>query len=220
MTSISVKRAGLSRFWDQDDLAEVQAHHAGLAEPELDPDERAYQIAMLVDYHGYSLTDVGAMLGITRERVRQIARKAGAVGSGSEFREWDGDLNEFVGVSGKVIRERVKRMFIRTREQAKADTYVLHCEQMCDDVDDLRACAEALGRNPNIAEVADWLGVDRVSWQSMVGGRWSHRRSRMRDGRMRTVMDCTYAEGMNRLWYAAGFRTRPRGGCFADISLD
>lgn len=105
MTNVrNPSQLGFTDKWDVDDLASVtEAHreiYAGLKgrTDSISTIPGAIQsIQRLLDM-GYSLTDIGAMLGVTRERVRQwcaqyaLQRRAK---KGAMFRLWDEGLGQF-----------------------------------------------------------------------------------------------------------------------------
>ena len=191
---------GWSLNWSPDDLVEVTAFHRALPEPDLSPEERGRQIAALVDEQGYSLTDIGAMLGITKERVRQIARQYGARSSGAAYRRWSDRAGQFVFATEDEVANHI-RSAVGRRTAAE---YLEHRRQkvygrMLEDVEAVQAVASRIERAPTPPEVAAASGTRLAVWYSSVGIRWGYGRG------------ATYRQAINRLWCAAGFDQVPDG---------
>lgn len=145
------------------DSAEVRAFHR----PFYDEWRRRHRtedlrngIASLLEEHGYTMTDVSVMLGLTRERVRQfVARWGLVVGSKytTAYRVWDDEANRFrpVAVAEYQRVERQKRTqararWRRDRQRAMADR--------------LWALAGELGYTPTVGEFATaWFGREMPS---------------------------------------------------------
>lgn len=166
------------------------------SDPEFVPSLR-----LLIERERYSLTDVGMMFGVSRERARQWCKQYGitpldsrtAVGLMGVVRIWDDEANRFVPVRKQVAREYKRTL----RRQEQLDVRAAKRQAIVERVITLR---RTLGRDPTVQEIAE-IVAGRMSCSGECGaclrGAWG--------GNM------SYAAAVSAIRKAAGIQPRPRG---------
>lgn len=152
-------------------------------------EDRAQGLQELI-WYGYSLTDIGIMLGISRERVRQIAERFGLErpyeAHGALCRMWDDEAQQFVPVT----TEELGVVGYGKAQRAEADE--IH-EKLMEDVAALRRAAEKIDP-PRMRDLEEERGV---YWPS-IAYRWGY-------------PGVSYAEAARRLWSRVGSEPRAVG---------
>lgn len=176
------------------------------ANPELEPSLR-----LLLEEQRYSITDVGMMFGISRERVRQWAVKFGIQQNGyhrhNHSRVWDDERNTFRPVLAPEYHATMKAI---PRQRKRQERIARHEAARARIVAVLKACAERLGRTPTVIEAWEAVsGTHRDTWPvslhqgyaaGMLTGLWVGGQRRSRKGVMAQI------------WTATGLQPRPVGG--------
>lgn len=148
-------------------------------------------LGRLTNEHGYSLTDVGIFLGVSRERVRQWVNSAGIPAKrGAQKRIWNDDQNRFVTVDStaeydRIVRDRstVLAYDDRRKKRRRIARWILI------------ELGEDLGRVPGHVDLADAFGI-KAPW-------------------LNGLLGIQRKEGYDLLWRKAGYPERPqyhRGG--------
>lgn len=115
---------------------------------------------------GYGMDEIGVMFGVSRERVRQWAKRYGltaqfrALGKGTKPRVWDPEQNQFVPITWgatkqKQASERSLRYWAMVEQRRRAGRRK--------DLATLKALAERLGDTPTLEEYSEALGF---GWQA------------------------------------------------------
>lgn len=194
----AIARRGHSLQWDRDDRDEVREYHRQLRRKRgrMDSARRARSIQRLYD-QGYCPTDVSVMIGLSRERVRQINDEYDLRPprqKGSLPRLWDDDEERFVAVSpekfgtvcyrAEVRRRRIEREKERFRRRLKHMRAIWKLQSR-------------LGRSPTIGEITDEVGK---AWPQ-VARAWGYRP----DGGL------SYNQAGDLMYQAAGAEKYDRG---------
>ncbi len=142
---------------------------------------------------GYSKTDIGTMIGVGRERVRQWVQEYGLRGNnlhGSMCRVWSDEMNSFVPISTEDMIELLRK----TGEQIRRRKFVRQRkERRREHVRALRLLAEELGQSPTANELASFLGYYSKSSGALMGY-WVYRQDQ----------PGSHAKACSRLYRAAG----------------
>lgn len=170
MTITNVESArqalGLSSEWVREDREAVESHHRSLfrdlkkhhgVQSPADIPGFISSIQHLHDY-GYSLTDIGAIVGVTRERVRQWfdeydeLERLDDIGGGPRstalYRLWSDELNCFVPITDEELIEAANR-----RREALDRRHLKH--RVHGLLTHLRDLADRLGRTPSMFDIND-----------------------------------------------------------------
>lgn len=182
-----------------DDVRAVQAFHAPLFKRwkkrhgltwglTKDRDFRE-SLQRLHDY-GYSMTDISAMWGVSRERARQWFEEMGLErhDDHASVRVWDDELELFLPVTKEEYEKRAAAARRANR---------IHAALMAD-VAMVQEVAAELGRTPILADLAEYMYGDR-RYPIAAAHRWGY------------GSDCNYTEAMDRLYDAAGLE-KPSSG--------
>ena len=162
-------------------------------------------LTSLISDHGYSLLDVGLMLGVTRERVRQWAKRIGIPERGANYRAWDEAAQRFVTV-GDGYKWEYERQAKRARTKKQRGTtwgdfaakrrrvavWVLRDLREFGDNPCLVDLVEAFGKVPSATVTPTFVGGLGIGLY----------RNRPPWNGVRT--------GLDALWAEAGFAERPK----------
>lgn len=109
----------------------------------------------LLIHEGYGLTDIALMFGLSRERVRQKARRLGIVYTGgTKPRVWDDRLGRFR--FRELAEQRAEqRLLLRVKFEHRLGA------RRAKQVEALRALYAEFGRTPTLGEVADRCGFEK-----------------------------------------------------------
>jgi hypothetical protein len=146
----------------------------------------------------YSVTDIGIMFGVSRERVRQWCRKYSIRPRfyGTRPRIWDNALGRFRGRARSELEGDLHKR-IRSREKLEAHHRRFKLRQK--DKQTLMSLAIKLGRSPSTKELTAALGYPwhglTYRWGWAYGG----------NGR------CTQAQALHRLYRTCGLQVRAVG---------
>lgn len=117
-------------------------------------------LRLLLDSERYSLTDIGMMFGVSRERVRQLCARMG-LGIGGEWRGlnhirvWDDRANRFRPQSRGAFNKKVARSQADQRSvERKRKSIESRAAQRAEVVAHARRLVVELGRAPTMYEVA------------------------------------------------------------------
>ena len=160
--------------------------------------------ARLLGQQGYGMEDIAAMFGVSRSRLDQLVRKAGAVSAKpgrrgrilgipkyTRRRLFDVALGRFVPMPQiaeyKQTLDTHRRQTMREHRQAVLVT-------------GLRALADRLGRTPTTSEVTEAFGC---AWQK-------NAKAFMPKGY--TLLDCTESVGLHDWFAHSGLQVRDTGG--------
>lgn len=194
----AITRRGHTLEWDGEARDEVREHHRQIRRMrgQMDAGQRARRIQRLYD-QGYCPTDVSVMLGLSRERVRQINDEYDLQPprqKGSLPRLWDDEKQRFVAVSpekfGEVCYRAERRRRRLEREKERFQTRLKHMRAIW-------KLQSRLGRSPTLGEVADEVGK---SWPQMARA-WGYRQ----DGGL------SYNKASDLMYQAAGAEKYDRG---------
>src|SRR3990167_930866 len=175
---------------------ELRGWYPGMQDP-WDPVVLIPNLRALAE-QGYTLNDIGVMLGVSQERVRQLYAQYGV-------------SRPYRGVTGRLWHEATAR-FVPVRAKAKCAVVRRQCrhrrtEQIAEDqrrmADTLKTLAQELGRTPTLQEFAGrWAGrvVERYRVGPLIRLRWFHSAKR------------GYGEATKALYTAAGLMVRALGG--------
>jgi hypothetical protein len=147
-------------------------------------------LARLTNEHGYSLTDVAIFLGISRERVRQLANASGIrIRRGGKMRIWDNEQNRFVLCENTADYHRRVEL---ASDPLGGDRVTEKRRRIARWV--LLDLGEMLGRTPVHMDLADAFNLSA--------------------GRLNGIMGISNRHGSitkqcNDLWRRAGFKNRP-----------
>lgn len=197
---------GLSREWTREEREAVREAHDGLLEewkrehsngsrsiadiPGLLP-----SVQRLLD-QGYCISDIGDMLGITRERVRQWCEEhdldRSNAPNGSAFRVWDPGLGRFRAATTEEVGRRIGRAKKRQAEKGRAE--VVH-GRLREDIQALRDVA----REHDLPTLNRMERVRGKHYQTVLR-RWADIHG-----------EESYAVGADRLYRTAGVRQPEQG---------
>jgi hypothetical protein len=194
---------GLSKCLTKDDVAlikEVAPYwHAYKLEHQIAEDltdtRLGEALRELIHEHGYNLSDIAIMFGVSRERVRQWCGQHGVdhrcpPGRASSFRMWDAERLRFVPCS----LEEYMTAVLATKRDARLNSQTeKRASQRLADVARVQTVGSTLGRAPYYAEVFD-------EPCAIIAQHW-------RDSRDNII---TYSLALDILWLAAGY-ARPDG---------
>lgn len=158
--------------------------------------DRAERIALMTARYlaGDTLQTIGAAFGVSRERVRQLLRKAGVDAIHRPCKTW-----QPLDVAGARWRAAGRRKGYITSYLAEPRRRAKRRELR----DQLVALARVLGRTPTSADIAAILGYGATELAGRVARYWSGRPGRTRQP--------DYANAMRRWYRAAGLRRWPPG---------
>lgn len=112
-------------------------------------------LRLLLEDNGYSYTDVAAWLGLSKERIRQLANKAGIFAPHAKHRVWDDDANRFVCVGDKLQYDRVAAEELKARRRRERNhTLALRWDRA---IMFVRSFAAEHGRPPVLKEMCSAL---------------------------------------------------------------
>ena len=219
---------GLRISWNREDREACHAAHKVARQQiaELDrggerqPEWYYESLRSLVE-QGYSLTDIGVMVGVSRESIRQHMVRYGwwspteflgdraDSGTYACFRIWDDRQDRFVPVSATELEARiasVEHNLVKARRR-KNLTRVRREQVMT-----LRKLAADLGRTPTVRELGAelWPDLPVTHWTPKLSRYW---RGAGRVHTNRVPAARSHERGMDVLWRVAGFRFRPHGQC-------
>ena len=119
----------------------------------------------LIEDHGYGLTFVALMLGVSTERVRQWSNRIGIKRSkGSQHRIWDDTVNRFVAVGGVKDYRKIKTAASGPRAMARKRSEKRRRVALWV----LKDLAEDLGRAPFHSDLADAYNLDQPLLNGML----------------------------------------------------
>ena len=112
-------------------------------------------LRLLLEDNGYSYIDVGSWLGLSGERIRQLANRAGIFAPHAKHRVWDDDTNRFVCVDSRRQYNRVAAEKLRAQRKRELE----HKRALCWDqaIVFVRSFAAEHGRPPVLREMASAL---------------------------------------------------------------
>lgn len=146
----------------------------------------AESLRLLVESERYSLSDIGMMFGVSRERVRQLCERLGidtpknvAVGL-FQYREWNDSLHRFVPRPRSEVSLEAHRRRVANRREAVRNRIARRRDDIIAAVARLR---NQLGRDPFWREILETIDPERrrkcsgYSYAAIVLGVWSHERN-------------------------------------------
>ncbi len=178
-----VERFGLSLSWNSKDrdevikrskiLLEELKYTQGVGTVEQIPGFIG-SIEILHDTCGYGLTDIGAMFGLSRERIRQYFQKYNLQRNEARramYRVWNDERNCFLTVSnedleGILIEKSREERLIKRREN--------HAKRRGSQVHAIQDFAEKNGRVPTVRELGRILGYKGGSSQTSIAHLWGY----------------------------------------------
>ena len=121
----------------------------------------------LLNVHGYSLTDIGVFLGLSRERIRQYVKQFGieVFVKGPQFRMWDDDENRFVAMPSKAVYDKE----VTAKYGANAMARKAHAKRRRVAVWVLRDIGASIGRVPAHADLADAYDMEAGRMNGVLG---------------------------------------------------
>lgn len=182
-------------------------------------DAQRKAILSLFHEHGYASTEIGVMLGISRERVRQILKREGYESEkmgrcGSYPRLWDEQLQRFRLMTREEY-ERTQRVAKRARTRKRREDVRRKYRE--EHMRVFRPLAREGSVAPAMDDLARALGKEnvtrKVSWGSSILHHWRERRGGLstRHGG-RTWLHGEATEAYHRLCTAMGWIPREVGG--------
>lgn len=150
----------------------------------------AESLALLVERERYSLTDIGLMFGVSRERMRQLVKRAGLTYPADTprglhgVRVWDDATHCFAPVLLSTV-QRQQRQTVQDRKRDRKRAHALEVAETIRTRMTLAALmlARTLGREPSCAELATLFGNRGANhhlarWPSTGYGRVDRNRQR------------------------------------------
>lgn len=229
------KQLGIKRGWEVDERHSVRYYHAkywGRWKARMFDQYNIFSVGdipgmktslqSLYD-QGYSVSDISAMFGVSRERARQWFKKFKIKKDpnrhGSLVRVWSDELNHFTAISPSEFNELLIKAREKDRSIKRLNRTHKYALQMDRDIDNLRRMVKENGFVPYKAEFLEYLRcktpAEIALINTLLGVRWGAKSDseqarvprRYYDGTPRTL---SYTEAWDDLYVTAGF-TRPDG---------
>lgn len=144
--------------------------------------------------HGYGITDIGVMFGVSRMRVRQWFDQYGIpyqCKRGTVFREWDDNSNRFTERSSKQIHQAYSLVKARNRKQLSEAALM---EKKAKYTQILKELNDELGRPPTLIP----------EFQNRIGCVWQNAARLWKNG--------SWAKATRLMYQSAGLEVRHAGG--------
>lgn len=145
---------------------------------------------------GYGLSEIGSMIGVGRERVRQYLDFDTKEKHGTEYRTFDWDKGMFVSVERKDL---VSKLKLVERKKRKNETSNRHVEVRKRHVEILQELSKVKGRVASIKDLGKILYPNNISCnpQAQISNYWG-----IHNG-------FSYTETGDLIYLASGFTERP-----------
>lgn len=206
-----VDELGLDRTWNPEDRDYCLEHHRyyyrrlkkayGGINTSVSDIPGFVEAVRLAVQDGFSLTDVGVMFGVSRERVRQWCKQYDIEQGdhhSSQYRIWSDDESRFVPVSQERMYELAYKYHQDRVNKEREDRLNEHRSAH---VEAMKKLAKRFGRTPTLSELEDEVGE---SWPNIARD-WGY-------DAQDTSEEAGYAAAYRRLCDAANVPRREPGG--------